>query len=133
VTVTATDLGTYLGATVDDTRATLILSNATALCESIVTPLPADSDAVVLDVAARAYGNPSNVTQQSVGPYSANYGPVAGGLWLTRANKATLRRLAGGGGAFTIDTTPAGAGTNLPIWDTGVVVTDDGAGWVGSL
>jgi hypothetical protein len=120
VTLISDDLGTYLGVVVDDTRATLILSNATALCESIVTPLPAGADAVVLDVAARAYGNPSNVVQQTAGPYSANYGPVGGGLWLTRANKATLRRLAGGGGAFTIDMLPATAGEGLPSWDAGV-------------
>lgn len=119
--VSADDLGTYLGTTVDTDRATAILARAQALCESVVSPLPAGADAVVLDVAARAYSNPTNVTQQSVGPYSAGYGTAGGGLWLTRANKATLRRLAGSGGAFTIDTTPAGAGQNLPWWDTGSV------------
>jgi hypothetical protein len=46
---------------------------------------------------------------------------MSGGLWLTRNDKATLRRLNGGGGAFTIDTVPAGAGEALPPWGTGTV------------
>jgi hypothetical protein len=135
MTVLASDLGTYLGVTADDARASYLIGLATQLCQSVVNPLPAGADAVVLDVAARAYGNPANVIQQTVGPFSANYGPVAGGLWLTRANKATLRRLAGGGGAFTIDTTPANAGQGLAPWDEGNwgYVGDgfgDGSGWI---
>lgn len=119
--VSADDLGTYLGTAVDTARATAILARAQMLCESVVSPLPAGADAVVLDVATRAYSNPTNAAQQLVGPYSAGYRAAGGGLWLTRANKATLRRLAGSGGAFTIDTTPADAGQNLPWWDTGTV------------
>lgn len=117
VTVTSDDLGTYLGATVDAARATALIGYATNLCLSIVSPLPDGSEPVVLDVAARAYANPMNVQQETTGPSAATFGPVGGGLWLTRQNKAALRRLAGGGGAFTIDTTPAGAGTNIPWWD----------------
>lgn len=132
MTVLSADLGTYLGVSVDDTRAAYLIGMAEQLCQSIVNPLPDGSDAVVLDVAARAYGNPMNVTQDTVGPYSANFGKVGGGLWLTRANKATLRRLAGGGGAFTIDTTPATAGQNLPPWDSGTF-GDWEEGWEGSL
>lgn len=123
MTVQPADLGTYLG---DDNinidRATYLIARATELCESIINPLPSGSDAVVLDVAARAYTNPQNAVQQATGPFSANYGAVGGGLWLTRANKATLRRLGNGGGAFMIDTMPSTAGQNLPPWDAG-------AGW----
>jgi hypothetical protein len=121
---TPDDLGTYLGSTLDDERAALMLTLATQLCESVVAPLPDGADAVVLDVAARAYSNPQSLQQQSVGPYTAGYGAVSGGLWLTRANKATLRRLAGGGGAFTIETCPDTAGENLPWWDAGVPLDD---------
>lgn len=103
MTVAAADLGLYLGAEVNEPRATYLISQATALCESIIKPLPDGSDAVVLDVAARAYSNPGNVSSQNVGPYSTSYGAAAGGLWLTRQNKATLRRLAGGSSAFGID------------------------------
>jgi hypothetical protein len=117
MTVTPADLGTYLSTSVDDDRAQLLLDLAQQLCESIVKPLPDGADAVVLDVAARSYSNPANVTQEAAGPFSANFGPVGGGLWLTRQNKATLRRLAGSGGAFSIDTMPATAGTNLPPWE----------------
>lgn len=106
--VTPADLGTYLGVTVDDDRATALLGYAQALCESIVSPLPDGAGAVVLDVASRAYVNPSNAQSETTGPYSVSRGPVSGGLWLTRQNISTLRRLGGNGGVFTIDMLPAG-------------------------
>ncbi|MGZ6806388.1 MAG: hypothetical protein ACXVGG_07110 [Mycobacteriaceae bacterium] len=115
--ITTADLGTYLGVTIDETRAQLLIDQAVALCESICSPLPDGSAAVVLDVAARACSNPTNVQSQGAGPFPVTYGPMAGGLWLTRQNKATLRRLNGSGGAFTIDTMPATAGQGLPWWD----------------
>lgn len=117
MTVTTADLGTYLGTAVDDVRGQYLIDRATELCQSIVNPLPDGADSVVVDVAARAYANPSRVTQQSAGPFNASYGPAGGGLWLTRQNKATLRRLNGGGGAFTVDTMPATAGSGLPWWE----------------
>jgi hypothetical protein len=111
------ELGTYLGTTVDEDRAQLLIDRATQLCESIVSPLPDAADAVVLDVVTRAYQNPGMASQQGAGPFTAAYAGGNGGLWLTRQNKATLRRLAGQGGAFTIDTMPATAGQSLPWWD----------------
>lgn len=118
--VDPSDLGTYLGVEVDEARAALILQNAQALCESIVAPLvPADA-AVVLDVAVRAFSNPANVDSQAAGPYPINYGTVSGGMWLTKQNKATLRRNHSGGGAFSYDPTPDDAGTCLPPWDQNV-------------
>lgn len=119
MTVTPDDLGTYLGAgsDVDQARAALLIDLSMQLCQSVVNPLPAGADAVVLDVAARAYSNPSNTSQQAAGPFSTNFGATAGGLWLTRANKATLRRLAGSGGAFTFDVMPPTADQSLPWWD----------------
>lgn len=121
MTVTPANLATYLGTEVDEARATYLLARSVELCESVITPLPAGSDAVVLDVAARAYTNPTNVSSQNVGPYSASYGGAAGGLWLTRQNKVTLRRLNGASSAFSVDPTPArvldGTATNgLPFW-----------------
>lgn len=122
MTVAPADLATYLGAEVDEARAQFLIDRATDLCLSIVTPLPAGSDAVVLDVAARAFTNPTNASSQNVGPFQTSYGGAAGGLWLTKQNKATLRRLAGGSSAFSIDPTPANVldGTvtqGLPFWD----------------
>ncbi|MBV9290967.1 MAG: hypothetical protein JO222_00850 [Frankiales bacterium] len=124
------EFATYLSQDTADLnlpRAAFILAQAQTLCESIVKPLPAGAEAVILDVAERAYANPISqggdflAYSEGVGPYSTqNPGLSGGGLYLTQENKATLRRLNGGGGAFTIDTTPAGAGTSLPWWDTGV-------------
>lgn len=103
------DLQSFLGLdSIDDARATLILGLAQDLCESIVAPLPDTARAVVLAVAARAYTNPGNVQQETTGPFSASYGAAAGGMYLTRPDKATLRRLAGSGGAYSIETLPAG-------------------------
>lgn len=119
MTVMPADLGTYLGADVDESRAQYLVDRAIELCESIVSPLPTGADAVVLDVAARAYSNPGNVSSQGVGPFQATYGPTGGGLWLTRQNKSTLRRLAGGGSAYSIDPTPArvaDAVQRMPYW-----------------
>ena len=119
--VAPADLGTYLGVTLDDARATYLLARATELCQSVINPLPDGSDVVVLDVAARAYSNPSNVSSQGVGPFNTSYGAAAGGLWLTRQNKATLRRLGGGSSAYSIDPVDAAhvaeATAALPYWD----------------
>lgn len=117
MTVAPADLGLYLGADVDTDRAQYLIDRATDLCQTIVNPLPSGADAVVLDVAGRAYVNPSNVTSQGVGPFQASYGTAAGGLWLTRQNKVALRRLAGTGSAYSIDPTPADVGKGLPFWD----------------
>lgn len=125
MTVIPEELGTYLGTSVDIDRAQFLLDLAESLCLSIVDPLPDSAMAVVLDVAARAYSNPTAVPQQAAGPFTV--GGAAGGVWLTRQNKATLRRLAGSGGAFTIDTMPATAGSGLPWWDTASAT--DGSDW----
>lgn len=105
-----TDLSLYLGETLDVDRANKFIDLAEKLCLSVVSPLPDGAEAVVLDVATRGYSNPQNITEQATGPYIAAYGSVGGGLWLTRNNTATLRRLSGSGQAFTIDPTPADAG-----------------------
>lgn len=116
--VEPTDLGTYLGSTVDSDRAALILQLAQQLCETICKPLPVGATAVVLDVAARAYSNAANAEAEAAGPFNVTFGAVSGGLWLTRQNKAALRSLRGTGGAFTIDPMPADAGACLPWWDS---------------
>jgi hypothetical protein len=114
------DFGAYLSLPdIDENRAEQVLRLAQSLCESIVTPLPSGADAVILDVAARAWTNPGNAQSMTTGPYSASYGPASGGLWLTRQNKATLRRLSGSGGAFSIDVAPSTVGQALPWWDNG--------------
>lgn len=121
MTVGPADLATYLGTEVDETRAAYVIQQALNLCLSMVDLLPQTADPVVLDVAARAYTNPSNVQSQGVGPYNASYGGAGGGLYLTRQNKVTLRRLAGGSAAYSIDPVDpqrvAKAVRGLPFWD----------------
>lgn len=123
------DLAALLGTDFDedDSRALAILGWAQALCESVVSPLPAGAEAVVLSVASRAYANPVNAQQQTAGPYNASYGSGAsGGLYLSRQDLRTLLRLAGIGGAFTFDVTPAGAGENLSWWNVDLGVPPGG-------
>lgn len=104
------DLTTFLGTDTNADRATLLIGLAEKLCKSVVSPLPDGAEATVLAVASRAYANPQNAQFAATGPYSTSYGTTGGGLWLTSRDEATIRRLAGGGGAFTIDPTPADAG-----------------------
>lgn len=104
--VSSSDLATFLGSPVDDDRATLILELVGDQAATLVAPLPAEAKGVVLGAAARIYTNPTQVTSESVGPYSASR--TFPSVSLTKQERATLRRLAGGGGAFSID--PLGPG-----------------------
>lgn len=128
MTVTADDLRLYLGLdTIDEARAELMITQATALAESIVTPLPDAASAVVLAAAGRAYANPQGVTSETVGPYSVQR-PQAG-LFLTRDERRTLQRLAGRGGAFTVDPTPADADPDA-TWPTTWDPDDPRGAWL---
>ena len=124
------DLGTYLGdASVDPDRATLILELAQSLCESIVSPLPTGARVVVLAVAARAYNNVTSAHQMGLGSAQVSFGSAGstvgiGGLYLSKSDIATLRRFGGSGGAFSIDPTPADAGSGLSPWDQNVTWLD---------
>jgi hypothetical protein len=109
---TAAELGTFLGiASVDADRATLLISLVEDMAADAIdgAALPASAKGVVLSAAARAYTNPGANSSESVGGVSASY--AAGGMYLSRTERLTLRRAAGiGGGAFTINGAPA-AGT----------------------
>lgn len=106
--VDADELRVYLNMQeIDRPRADLMIKQAVLLAESIVKPLPDAASAVVLAVAGRAYANPQGVAYETVGPISVQR-PQAG-LYMTRDERRTLQRLAGRGGAFTIDPTPADA------------------------
>jgi hypothetical protein len=117
--VDPTDLAALLGQPVDEDRASALIVLAQELCSTVVDPVPANARSVVLGVALRAYVNPQNVQSQQAAVYGVNYGPAAsGGLYLTRQDRATLKRVAGRGGAFTFDPTPDDAGQGLSPWDT---------------
>lgn len=130
--ITPDDLATFLGTTVNEDRALAIIADAQALCEAIVSIpfpappavptrfLPVGAEAVVRRVAVRAYVNPTGVTQETIGPYTVQRHAM--GVYLTAGDRRTLRSLAGGGGAFSVNMTPAGAMSAIPPWDyTGVV------------
>jgi hypothetical protein len=113
---TAEQLGMYLGLPeIDGDRADLLIQQAVALCESVVKPLPDQATAVVLSVAGRAYVNPQQVSYETIGPMSVQRPQGSGGLYLTKADKAALKSLAGRGGAFTVDPTPSTADPS-PTW-----------------
>lgn len=132
---TAEQLALYLGLEeIAGDRADLLVEQAVALAQSVVKPLPDEATAVVLSVAARAYVNPQQVAYETIGPMSVQRPQGSGGLYLTKADKAALKSLAGRGGAFTVDPTPRTADPT-PTWP----VDDDygpgleyepGWGWV---
>lgn len=104
---TPDDLATFLGIdSIDYARAALILQFAQSKCERVVSPIPADAIDIVVAVAARGFSNPEGVLSETVGPYTVQRG--AANLYLTRQERADLRRLAGLGGGFSIDTLPTG-------------------------
>jgi hypothetical protein len=120
---TAEQLGLYLGLPeIQGDRADLLIVQAVALCETVVQPLPDQATAVVLSVAGRAYVNPQQVSYETIGPMSVQRPSGSGGLYLTKSDKAALKSLAGRGGAFTVDPTPATADPS-PTWPV-----DDEAG-----
>ncbi|MFG2352583.1 hypothetical protein [Streptomyces sp. NPDC048521] len=107
---TAEQLGLYLDLPeINGDRADLLLEQAVALCETVVKPLPDRATAVVLSVAGRAYVNPQQVSYETIGPMSVQRPQGSGGLYLTKGDKTALKSLAGRGGAFTVDPTPAAA------------------------
>lgn len=128
-------LGLYLGLDeIHGQRADLLIQQAVALCESVVKPLPDQATAVVLSVAGRAYVNPQQVSYETIGPMSVQRPSGSGGLYLTKADKAALKSLAGRGGAFTVDPTPDTADPS-PTWPMGGTFGpgleyEPGWGWV---
>ncbi|WP_327738456.1 hypothetical protein OG749_36340 [Streptomyces nojiriensis] len=113
---TAEQLALYLGLEeIAGDRADLLIEQAVALAQSVVKPLPDEATAVVLSVAGRAYVNPQQVSYETIGPMSVQRPTGSGGLYLTKADKAALKSLAGRGGAFTVDPTPETANPS-PSW-----------------
>jgi hypothetical protein len=91
-----------LGTSGDGDRADALIAQAEVLAASIKDPLPDGAETVILSAAMRAYANPQGVTSETISGMYAVTRPMAG-VYLTKTERATLRRMAGGGGAFTID------------------------------
>lgn len=107
---TPDELGVYLGTTVDDDRATLVLQLAHDRCELYVSPVPAAGKGIELSVAARLYNNASSAHQAGIGSAQVSYGAPnssvgIGGLFLSKSEVRDLRRMAGRTGAFSVDLT----------------------------
>jgi hypothetical protein len=125
------DLAVYLSDDrIDQDRAADMISDAQTLCEGVVSPLPASASVVVKRVAGRAYvttlSSKQAQAQAAGGMFS---GSASGGVWLTKADKADLRRLnGGGGGAFSVDLLPADyAAPSTVVYagsDEGLYLTD---------
>lgn len=133
---TAEDLGLLLDLDeINGDRADLLIQLAINLCLTVVRPLPEEASAVVLSSAARAYTNPQGVSYETIGPMSVQRPAGSGGLYLTKADKVALKSMAGRGGAFTVDPTPADA-TPWPSWPEDQspfgpgTVYEPGWGWV---
>lgn len=121
--VTSDDLATFLGeSSLDEARASLMLTLARQACEVYVSPLPDSALGVVLTVAARAYSSPTTATMETAGPFSVQR--PAGGVYLTRTERQALKTLAGRGGAFSVDPTPADALQGLNPWNQNVTWLD---------
>ena len=118
---TASDLAIFLNVPGPDTtwnaRADQILGFAVDLCSSIVDPLPDAATGIVISVAARSFANPEMIASETVGPFTVQR-PTPG-LFLTRSEKAALRRMAGGTSAFSVDTLPKGVSAVQLITVTG--------------
>jgi hypothetical protein len=122
--VSAPELGQYLS---DDSinieRAEFMIRQAQALALSVVNPLPAGAEVVVTRVAGRGYVTATTSRGQQLVAAGSPFGLVpggVGGIFLTRQDKADLRRMAGGGGAFTINPLPTDYSRDLPPWDSNV-------------
>jgi hypothetical protein len=143
MTFTPGDLAVYLDTTMDDgqtARAQMLIDDAIAQALAVVTVvtipvdgptednLPVGWESVLRPAVARIYLNPAGVTSQAAGPYSEGRTANTGAM-LSKSERATLRRLAGGGGAFSIDGLPDEYCPDVAPWDVGAPIglIDDGA------
>lgn len=123
------DLATYLGnPNIDTARATQSLRLAQDLCETIWSPIGPAALGTVLAVAARQYVNVTSANSVALGTGHIAYGAPGtsqgvGGLYLSRSDKTTLRRLAGRGGAFSVDVLPTGTSAVLSLTVTATAGT----------
>lgn len=108
--ISSDDLATYLNdPSIDEDRADTMIADATQACETIVNPVPAAAAYIVKRVAGRGYSSAVRGGGKQAVAGGSPFGavPGAGAIYLTRYDERDLRRVAGGGGAFSIDLLPA--------------------------
>ena len=122
LSVTSSDLDTFLNldSTINAARADLLIELATDMCVSYIDPVPDGAKRIILSAAGRAYSNPDGVEAHTIGPELVTYGTTLGGLYLTKAEIADLKRMGGVGGAFSVDPTPDDAFSSIYPWDENI-------------
>lgn len=118
---TPANLSTFLNRSVDLDRANLVLYLAEQKCTRYVhriapaKALTVEVLDVILTVAGRAYSNVTSAHQAGIGSANISFGAQnssmgVGGLYLSRSDKADLRRFAGNNGAWSKSLLPDGWG-----------------------
>lgn len=101
------DVATFLGSDVDEARAQWFIDQVETQCLAILDPLPDAALPVIVRAAARGLSNATGAAQMGIGSAQLSFGSQAatynGGLFLSKADRADLRRLAGRTGAFSVD------------------------------
>ena len=88
-------------AEVDTTRARLVVELALERVASVISPVPDAARPILLKVAMRGYSNPTDVQQETVGPFSRTF--RSAGVYLTDLERLDLLGLSTTlRGAFTI-------------------------------
>lgn len=129
--VTVEELGIYLSdTTINADRAAMLIEDAQQQCADFLAPLdlPAGATRVIRQVAGDAY-MATTARQAQMAAAGAAFGaqPVArrGGVWLSLANKADLRRMAKSSNAFSINMLSADYDPGpFPIWDVNNATPD---------
>lgn len=70
--------------------------------------------AVVIAAARRAFVNPDGLTAESIADYSQSFTPGSSDIYLTKAERNAVRRVAGRSGLWTLATTRVDVGADTP-------------------
>jgi hypothetical protein len=121
-------LSAWVGETIanDDARAAAVLSAASGLVrgyagQAWADSVPDDVAAIVVQVAARVWRNPSGAVSRTAGPFSESYASDAVlGLFLTESEQSVLNRFrVVASGLGTVSTTREDPGTGTIYVPTG--------------
>lgn len=99
--ITTTELASYLReANPDEPSLVLLVELSNGIVSEVtgeLSPVPTRVRAVTLEVAARAYRNPQGASSETIDDYTyrRDGDTTAAGVYLTRAELATLRGLSG--------------------------------------
>lgn len=109
----------------DEARAGAVLEDASTLVRDAAGRTWVDADtgeletvpdavvAVTIAAARRAFVNPDMVSSESIQDYSATFASASSDIYLTKAERATVRRAAGRSGLWTLGTTRVDVGGDV--------------------